>query len=115
MDVIARRPTFHSAFLLSVEVSELEDKQIYGDLDIDAGQWSRIRGGKAHFPMNKLTEFMDLVGNEICLQWLSFKRGYGLTPLRTSLERQVEELQQKLEERDRDMAAIKRFVRETRQ
>lgn len=86
-EVVFRQPTFTAAIKLAANASGLEEKQIYRELDIDAGHWTRILNGEAHFPVNKLCEFMDLVGNEIPLQWLAHQRGKGLVLLLSEAER----------------------------
>lgn len=113
-DIVRAQPSFLAAILLAVTVSGLDDKQIYGPLDINHAQWSRIRGGGANFPVDQLDEFMNIVGNDIPLRWLAFKRGYELKPLRSALERRVLELEAENEQLRRDKNTIVRFVQETR-
>lgn len=86
-EVVFRQPTFTAAIKLAANVSGLAEKQIYRDLEIDAGHWTRILNGDAHFPVDKLLAFMDLVGNEIPLQWLAHRRGKGLHLLLSESER----------------------------
>jgi hypothetical protein len=112
--IVHAQPDFNASLVLSIAASGRDDKQIYGPLDIDAGQWSRIRSGAAHFPMTKYTPFAQLVGNDIPLQWLAFKRGYELKPLASDLERQNAQLQEELTQARRELAAVVKFVKETR-
>lgn len=86
-EVVFRQPTFTAAIKLAANASGLEEKQIYRELDIDAGHWTRILNGDAHFPVDKLTQFMDLVGNEVPLQWLAHRRGKGLVVLESESQR----------------------------
>ena len=86
-EVIFAQPTFSAAIRLGASVSGLDEKQIYRELEIDAGHWTRIMNGEAHFPVDKLLRFMDLVGNEIPLQWLAHRRGKGLVLLLSEAER----------------------------
>lgn len=111
--IIQAQPSFLAAILLAMTVSGREDKQIYSPLEIDHAQWSRIRGGTANFPVNRLDQFMDLVGNDIPLRWLAFKRGFELKPLRSELERRVLELEAQLEREREARSTIVRFVKET--
>ena len=113
-DFIISRPSMTRAMKLAIDVSGLEDKQVAGALDIDLGQWSRIRTGNAWFPQDKLPAFMSLVGNDIPLIWLAHQRGYELRPLRSSLERENEDLKRQLAEKERDMEVIRQFVKQTR-
>lgn len=96
MQLIERQATMAGAIALCVQVSGLEDKEVYLSLGIDAGHWSRIMKGDAHFPVNKLCDLMDLCGNEAPLTWLSNHRGYGLVMLKTEAQRRIEELEAKL-------------------
>lgn len=87
MEVILAKRTFSQALALAVQVSELEEKEIYIPLKIDAGHWTNIMKGKGHFPVDKLNDFCDLVGNEIALIWWANSRGKGLHLLETEAER----------------------------
>lgn len=90
-EVIARQRNFLAALTLCVQSSGLEDKEIYLQLSIDAGRWSRIMKGEAHFPVNKLNDLCDICGNEAPLVWWANSRGYGLTLLKSEAERRAEE------------------------
>jgi hypothetical protein len=87
--VIYRQPDALSALRLSVQVSGLDEKQIYMPLGVDKAQWSRIMSGQAHFPTNKYELFMDLVGNEILLVWLAYRRGKGLLDLEDAKDKTI--------------------------
>lgn len=79
------------------------DKRLCSKLDIDDGQWSRIMGGKAHFPHEKWSLLFDICGNEVPLYWLAYQRGYELKHLENELERQLRterEARAKAEERN---------------
>lgn len=97
MELIKRQKTFINAIALCTQLSGLDDKEIYITLEIDAGHWSRIVKGDAHFPVNKIDDLMTLCGNEAPLKWLAFKRGYGLQLLKTEAERRIEELEFQLQ------------------
>jgi len=96
-DVIVRLPNLLSAINLCIDVSALEDKEIYVALGIDSGHFSNIRKGKpgVHFPTNKLDDLMTLCGNEIPLHWQALKRGKGLVLLETEAERQLRDERQR--------------------
>ena len=97
MELIRRQKSFINAIALSTQLSGLDDKEIYMTLGIDAGHWSRIVKGDAHFPVNKIDELMTLCGNEAPLKWLANKRGYSLQLLKTEAERRIEDLEFRLE------------------
>ena len=101
---LARMPEYHSlsittvvkqksllgAINLCIAESGLEDKEIYLTLGIDAGHFSKIRKGEAHFPTNKLNDLCDLCGNEAALQWWANSRGYALVMIKSEAERRAE-------------------------
>ena len=89
LDTIMRRKDFLGAINLCIEVSGLDDKEIYLELQIDAAQWSRIRKGDAHFPPNKLQSLMTVCGNQIPLQWLARSYGYELVEIETETQRKL--------------------------
>lgn len=100
VDLIYKQPSFGKAIALCVQVSGLDDKEVYLPLDIDAGHWSRIMKGDAHFPVNKLGDLMDICGNEAPLIWWAHSRGYGLIVLKSEAEKRADDLErQLLEER----------------
>lgn len=104
----------HAALVLCMNVSCLEDKEIYGPLGLDQAQFSRIKNGSMNFPPNKENQLMDVCGNEIPLRYSALVRGKGLIVLRDTLEQKVAELEQQLAQRDHDLETIKNFVRATK-
>ena len=102
LDLVVKQHSLSAAIALCVPVSGLEEKEVYLSLEIDAGHWTRIMKGDAHFPVNKLNNLMDLCGNEAPLMWLANSRGYGLVVLKTEAERRAEMAERALrEERDK--------------
>ena len=75
LETIMRQKSLLSAVSLCISASGLQDKEVYLSLEIDAGHWSRIMKGDAHFPLNKLGELMNLCGNEAPLIWLARSKG----------------------------------------
>lgn len=98
LDLVLKQPSLAAAIALCVQASGLEEKEVYLPLEIDAGHWTRIMKGDAHFPVNKLNGLMDLCGNEAPLMWLANSRGYGLVILKTEAERRAEAAERALEE-----------------
>ena len=95
-ELVSRKQTLLAAIVLCVQLSGLDDKEVYLTLEIDAGHWSRIMKGDAHFPVDKLSDLMSLCGNEAPLQWLALKRGYQLVMLKSAAERRIDELERAL-------------------
>lgn len=106
LSLVRAQPTLLAAIKLCISLGGFQDeKQVYGALGIDAGHWTRIMRGEAHFPVNKLTELMDLCGNEVPMLWLIHARGYDVATLRrleSENERKVRYLAEQLDaERNR--------------
>lgn len=109
VSTIMRRPTLLRAIHLAQEVSGLEDKQVYGELDIDASHWTRIKNGTASLPLDEtFTRFLDVVHNEIPLIWLAETRGYDSTKLKFCKHRSATE--RRLEEVERENADLRRLL-----
>jgi len=113
-DILLKLSSFKDALKLSKNVSGLDDKQLTMELDIDPGHWSRIWANGAHFPNEKLTQFMDLCGNLIPLRWLALKYGFELKPLKSTLEIENEKLKNELKEEQEKMKVIKEFLKEVK-
>jgi hypothetical protein len=96
-EVVRAQPSFRAAIRLAANASGLEEKEIYVSLKIDAGHWTRMMNGDANFPDDKLEQFMDIVENDIPLEWLAFRRGKGLVMLEGEAERQLRLEQEKNE------------------
>ena len=90
LDVVRRQPTLTSALILCTSLAGFKnDKPLADKLDIDQGQWARIKAGGAHFPQEKFELLFDICGNEVPLIWLADRRGYSLVPHETEMERRL--------------------------
>lgn len=107
--------TMTDALRLSMRVSSLTPDELREEMGIDSGHWSRIFGGKAHFPHDRLIEFMERAGNDIPLDWQAWKRGKGTVLLEDEKDRQIRELQAQLEAERIEREAITKFMREVRE
>lgn len=90
LESILARKSLLGAINLCIDLSGLDEKEIYIPLGIDAGHWSNLRKGKGHFPPDRINDLMDLCGNEVPLIWQAYRRGYGLVVLKTEAERRAE-------------------------
>ena len=90
LELVLKQPSLSGAVALCVQLSGLDDKEIYLSLGIDAGHWTRIMKGDAHFPLNKLNDLCTMCGNESPLIWWAHSRGYGLVMLKSEAERRAE-------------------------
>lgn len=116
--IVIAQPSLLAAIKLCITLGGFStDKQLYMDLDIDAGHWSRILRGDAHFPLDALAKLMDLCGNEAPLIWLVHCRGYDAASLRkreTELETQLRAEREARERAESELRTIKNFLRDTR-
>lgn len=99
--LVIAQPSMLAAIKLCISLGGFEaDKQVYAELEIDPGHWSRIHRGEAHFPVDKLPALMDLCGNEAPLIWLTHSRGYDTASLRkreTETERALRQAHEALD------------------
>ena len=102
-EIVIRQPNLLAAIVLCIQASGLEEKEVYLSLEIDAGHWTRIMKGDAHFPVNKLNQLMDLCGNEAPLIWLAHSRGKGLVLLKSEAERRAEQAEHRAEEAEKKL------------
>lgn len=102
-ELIHNQATLSAAIALCIQASGLEEKEVYIPLEIDAGHWTRIMKGDAHFPVNKLNQLMDMCGNEAPLIWLAHSRGKGLVLLKSEAERRAEQAEQRAQEAEKKL------------
>ena len=69
----------------------LTEGEVAGALGINKGQWSRIMSGAGHFPTESVHRFNKVVGNTILTRYDAYQEGYELRPLKSKLERQLED------------------------
>ncbi len=66
------------AIRLCAHLSGMSNETLCGELGIDAGHWSRIMHGRAHFPDAKSIQLMNLCGNYAPLQYEAMACGFEL-------------------------------------
>jgi hypothetical protein len=110
LQLIVKQSSFAGAIALCVQASGLEEKEIYLSLEIDAGHWTRIMKGDAHFPVNKLNTLMNLCGNEVPLQWLANSRGYALVQIETETQRLLRAEQDRRREAEKENALLRNLL-----
>lgn len=110
LDSIVVRKTLLGAINLCIDLSGLEDKEVYLPLGIDAGHFSNLRKGKGHFPPDKINDLMDLCRNEVPLIWQAHARGYGLVVLKTEAERRAEVAEKHAAEVEKENQLLRQLV-----
>lgn len=106
---IKRRTSFLAAWNYAIDFSGLEEKQVYGQIDVDASHWNKIRSGRASPPGNKFNAFLDVVGNEIPLVWWAESRGYDWTSIRkhrSAEQRQIADLEEENQHLRRTLSLV---------
>jgi hypothetical protein len=90
IEVVRRQKSGAAAFALACQSSGLEDKEIYGALDMDAGYFSRIKKGEATLQADLVQPFCEVVSNRIYPEWMAWSVGCTLVQIQSEAERQLE-------------------------
>lgn len=98
VELARSQKTWVQAIKTAMRLGNASDKEIYIELDIDKGYFSRILNGDANLPNEKIPQFCEIVGNDLLLHWLAYQRGYELRILPKTLEEKVEALSKENEE-----------------
>ena len=91
----------HSARLLAV--LGWRTRRSTCPMQIDAGQWSRIKSGTANFPVERIAEFCKLV-NTVLVEWQAYQVGCTLVMLRSEAERRAEAERARADEAEKKLA-----------
>lgn len=87
---VQRLGSMTKAIALCADLGGFEnDKDFCRELDLDSAVWSQIQNGTRYFPQDKYERLFEACGNEVPLMWLADRRGYGLTPKETEMERRL--------------------------
>ncbi len=107
IELVHRQQSSAAAFSLACQASGLEDKEIYLQIDIDAGTFSRIKKGEANLPADKLAAFCAAVGNTIFAEWLAYQVGCTLVMIKTEAERRAEEAEKRARDAEAQVELLK--------
>lgn len=108
--LIQTQRNFSAAMSLAIQACGLDDKELYLALGIDAGHWSRIRKGEAHFPLDRMSEFCDLIGNRILPEWIAYQVGCQLVMIESEAERLLRHERDAREEAEKQVAMLKSLL-----
>lgn len=114
LDVILRQPTRLAVIRLQIHASGLTEDQVSTELGIQPAQWSRIMSGTAHFPTEKYQRLNQVTGSHYVLLWDLRQAGFdpaSIRPLRSDLERRLEEERARNQELQREMEIMQRYIR----
>lgn len=108
-------PSLRRAIRYSMSLADLEPKQVYGPLNKDKAIWSRIENGDMSFPADDLTRFCDIVGNDAVILWLAHHAGFDVVTMKKRMDdkdKQIEDLQRRLEEAEREKSVLAKFFKD---
>jgi len=88
VEMIRAKKNAGAAFTLACDSSGLDDKEIYMELDIDAGTFSRIKKGTNTLCADTVRNFCQVVGNTIYSEWLAYQVGCTLVQIKSEAERE---------------------------
>lgn len=108
-EVVAAQPSLTAAINLCISASGLEDKEIYLPLKIDPGHWTRIRQGKAHFPVDQFEALMLLCANDVPLRWLARRRGFDLVARQDYKDKQLHDLEQQNQQLRNEIETLAKY------
>lgn len=110
IELVRRQQTPGGAFSLACQASGLEDKEIYLQVGIDAGTFSRIKKGDATLQADKEPDFCKAVGNTIYPEWRAFQIGCTLVMVKTEAERRADEAEKRAKEAEAQVAMLKTLL-----
>lgn len=92
------------AIAFSIQYARRTQVGVGEDLGLSKSHWSGIVNGNKNMSWKIKDRFMDLINNDILLQWYAWKRGYRL---QRRNEREVDRLSQENEQLKRELAQMK--------
>lgn len=110
VEAVRAQPSASAAFTLACACSGKEDKEIYLELGMDAGQFSRIKMGQAGFPMDRLSEFCEIVGNSIYPEWIAYQLGCTLVQIESAAERMARKAIERAEKAESENRLLRELV-----
>jgi hypothetical protein len=111
IEMIRAKRTAAAAFTLACDVSGLEDKEIYLQLDIDAGYFSNIKKGKATLQADLVNTFCAIVDNNIFVEWLAYQVGCQLVQIESETERLLRIAREEIEMLKHDKRVLTEALR----
>lgn len=109
-EMIHRQHSSGAAFSLACQASGLDDKEIYLQIGIDAGTFSRIKKGEAALQADKEAEFCHAVGNIIYPEWRASRIGCTLVLLKSEAERRADEAEKRAKEAECQVEMLKKLL-----
>jgi len=109
-ELVQRQKTAAAAFCLACQSSGLEDKEIYGEMGLDAGYFTRMKKGEATLQADQIEKFCIVVGNRIYPAWVAYQVGCALVEIKTEAERRAEALAARLSESENENRLLRSLL-----
>ena len=90
LEIVRKFATSGKAFTAACDSSGLPDKSIYEFCHIDAGTFSKIKGGTATIQADLVKKFCFAVNNRIYPEWCAFQHGCTLVEIKSEAERRAD-------------------------
>lgn len=110
IEVVRRQKSGAAAFSLACQSSGLEDKEIYGALNMDAGYFSRIKKGEATLQVDLVRPFCEAVNNRIYPEWQAYQVGCTLVQIQSEAERLLALEKARREEAEKENKLMKQLL-----
>ncbi len=98
IEIIQKFTSSGKAFTAACDSSGLDDKQIYSFVGIDAGTFSKIKGGHATLQGEDIAKFCYAVNNRIYIEWCAFQVGCTLVEIKSEAERRADAMEARAKE-----------------
>lgn len=108
--IITRPSSILKAFTLAADLAGLEDKQAADAAGMDAATWSRFKSGQVGMKPDYMDRYFDVIGNELPLHHMAYRRGYQLVPRLSEMERRLAEERQKREAAENENRVLRSVI-----
>lgn len=106
-DTVIRSPkNLLRAFVMSAELGGLDDKQAAGAAGMDPATWSQFKAGDRGIKPLMFDSYTDQCANELVLANWAYRRGYGLRPLESELEKRLRLKEEELQDEKKKNAVL---------
>jgi hypothetical protein len=110
IEIVRRQKHSGAAFALACQSCGLDDKEIYGALNLDAGYFSRIKKGEATLQGDLIGPFCTVVNNRIFAEWIAFQTGCTLVQIQSEAERLLALEREKNKEKEAENRLLRQLV-----
>ena len=92
--------TWTQVLITAIREGNMKQEAVRLQMNYDAGLFSRILSGQAHFPIDRLYEFNEIVGNDLTIHWICYQHGYEAHVLPQLLEKQIHEKDEQIKDKE---------------